>query len=341
MVLWLVAGHELHVVDDDTRRDAAALIAYARRHAIDVIEVTPTYAELLIEGGLLDGEDHPRVLVLGGEAVSPALWERVAAAGGVTAWNFYGPTECTVDSAVARVAGPGPVIGRPVPGTRVYLLDGWLRPVPAGVAGALYIGGAQVAAGYWSRPGLTAGRFVADPFGGGGARMYRTGDVARWTREGMLEFLGRADDQVKVRGFRIEPGEVAAVLAAHPGVGQAAVIVRDGNLVAYLTPAAARTSDEPPTPTSCAATRSAGCRSTWSRPRSSRSARSRSPRTASSTGPPCPTPVTRGRGRAGRRVAGRKRCCAGCTGSCWAGGRSGSTTTSSPSAVIRCWPPGW
>jgi nonribosomal peptide synthetase DhbF len=188
------------------------------------------------------------VLVLGGEAVSPGLWERVAAADGVAGWNFYGPTECTVDSVVARVAGAGPVIGRPVPGTRAYLLDEWLRPVPAGVPGALYVGGAQVGAGYWSRPGLTAGRFVADPFVGGGARMYRTGDVARWSRDGALEFLGRADDQVKVRGFRIEPGEVAAVLAGHPGVGQAAVVVRDGNLIAYLTPAdtASGEPDEPP-----------------------------------------------------------------------------------------------
>jgi amino acid adenylation domain-containing protein len=237
MVLWLLAGHELHVLDDDVRRDAHALVGYAREHAIDVIEVTPTYAGLLIEEGLLDGVNRPRVLALGGEAVSAGLWEQVAQAEGVTGWNFYGPTECTVDCAVARVTGPRPVIGRPVAGTRAYLLDEWLRPVPAGVPGALYVAGAQVAAGYRGRPELTAQRFVPDPFQGGGGRMYRTGDLARWTRDGQLEFLGRTDDQVKVRGFRIEPAEIAAVLAASPLVAQAAVIVRDSNLIAYLTPA--------------------------------------------------------------------------------------------------------
>jgi acyl-coenzyme A synthetase/AMP-(fatty) acid ligase/acyl carrier protein len=236
-VLWLLAGHELHVLDDDVRRDARALVAYVREQGVDVLEVTPSYAEQLVEEGLLDGKARPSVLILGGEAVGAGLWERIGQAEGLTAWNFYGPAECTVDSVIARVAGGRPVIGRPVAGTRVYLLDEWLRPVPVGVPGALYVAGAQVARGYWRRPGLTAERFVADPFGAGGERMYRTGDLARWTREGVLEFLGRADDQVKIRGFRIEPGEVAAVLAESPLVSQAAVVAREGSLVAYLVPA--------------------------------------------------------------------------------------------------------
>jgi len=236
LVLCLLAGHELHVLTDDVRRDMQALVGYVRERGVDLLEVTPSYAEQLLAEGLF-GRGGPSVLLLGGEAVGPGLWERIRQDEGVTAWNFYGPTECTVDSVVARVSGDRPVIGRPVPGTRVYVLDEWLRPVPVGVPGALYLAGTQVARGYWRRPGLTAERFVADPFQAGGERMYRTGDVARWTREGGLEFLGRADDQVKIRGFRIEPGEVAAVLAESPLVGQAAVVVSDGRLVAYLVAA--------------------------------------------------------------------------------------------------------
>jgi amino acid adenylation domain-containing protein len=240
MVLWLLAGHELHVLDDDVRRDAQALVGYVREHGVDVLEVTPSYAEQLIAEGMLE-QSGPSVLILGGEAVGPGLWDRVGRAEGVTGWNFYGPTECTVDSVVARVSGDQPVIGRPVPGTRIYVLDELLRPVPVGVPGALYVAGAQVGRGYWGRPDLTAERFVADLFGATGERMYRTGDVARWTREGVLDFLGRADDQVKVRGFRIEPGEIAAVLAESPLVQTAAVVAKADTLVAYVVPA-----DDPP-----------------------------------------------------------------------------------------------
>ena len=237
MVLCLLAGHELHVLDDDVRRDAHALVAYVREHQVDIMEITPSYAELLIEEGLLEQDPRPSVLNVGGEAFGAGLWQRIAETDGVTGWNTYGPTESTVDCIFAPVAGERPVIGRPVPGTRVYVLDEWLRPVPVGVPGALYLAGVQVAQGYWRRPGLTAERFVADLYGPAGERMYRTGDLVRWTGDGVLEFLGRADDQVKVRGFRIEPGEVAAVLAESPQVAQAAVIARDDRLVAYLVPA--------------------------------------------------------------------------------------------------------
>ncbi|MFI0446667.1 amino acid adenylation domain-containing protein [Actinomadura sp. 6N118] len=242
MVLWLLAGHELHVLDDDVRRDAHALAGHVREHRIDVVEVTPSYAEQLIEAGLL-AQGGPSVLVLGGEAVDAGLWERVVRTEGLTGWNFYGPTECTVNSVVARVSGDGPVIGRPVPGTQAYVLDEWLRPVPAGVPGALYLAGPQVALGYWGKSGLTAERFVANPFQAAGGRMYRTGDLARWTRDGVLEFLGRADDQVKIRGFRIEPGEIAAVLTESPLVRQAAVLPGKNGLVAYLVLADAVDSD--------------------------------------------------------------------------------------------------
>jgi amino acid adenylation domain-containing protein len=179
-----------------------------------------------------------RTLVVGGDACPPSLVARWAP--GRRMVNAYGPTETTVAATISDpLTGDGPPpIGRPVDGTGVYVLDDDLRPVPDGVPGELYLGGLGLARGYLGRPGLTAERFVANPFGAPGSRMYRTGDLVRRDRAGHLTFLGRVDNQVKIRGYRVELGEVESVLAAHPGVGQVAAAVRDGQLVAAVVPAA-------------------------------------------------------------------------------------------------------
>ncbi len=236
-LLWLLAGHELHFVDDDVRREPAAMLDYIAAHRIDFLDLTPTYAEELVAGGLLEAAHRPAVVALGGEAAGPALWTALRESD-IAGYNLYGPTECTVDTLACRLAdSETPVIGRPIANTRAYVLDANRRPVPPGVTGELWLGGAPVARGYHERDELTAQRFVPDPFHGG--RMYRTGDLARHRRDGMVEYLGRADDQVKIRGFRIELGEVEAALAGHPAVERAAVTVWDGGpggrrLAAYV-----------------------------------------------------------------------------------------------------------
>jgi amino acid adenylation domain-containing protein len=188
-------------------------------------------------------------LLAGGDVLDPgAVRTALRVRGGQPLVNGYGPTENTTFTCCHRMTDPDAVpdpvpIGRPVPRTTVYVLDDQLRPVPVGVPGELYTGGDGLARGYLGRPGLTAERFLPDPFSRTpGARMYRTGDRVRWRPDGTLEFLGRVDRQVKIRGFRVEPAEVEAVLRAHPAVGEAAVVV-DGDgerrrLLAYLTPAA-------------------------------------------------------------------------------------------------------
>ncbi|MEV7548725.1 amino acid adenylation domain-containing protein [Amycolatopsis sp. NPDC089917] len=233
--LGLLGGHELHVVTDEVRLDAEDLARFLIDRRIDFVEVTPSHFVQLAAAGLVrEGKSPLAVVGVGGEAVPPGLWSELRNLDGTESYNFYGPTECTVDTVIARLRDSArPVIGRAVANTRIRVLDDALRPVAPGVVGELYLSGAQLARGYLGAPGLTAGRFVADPFGGPGERMYRTGDLARWTEDGRVEFRGRTDDQVKVRGHRVEPGEIEARLAAHPAVSDAVVVVRGDRLVGY------------------------------------------------------------------------------------------------------------
>ncbi|MFC8436186.1 amino acid adenylation domain-containing protein, partial [Streptomyces sp. NPDC057253] len=242
-LLWMVAGHEWHVISDDVRRDASAMVEYIAEHRINVLDVTPTYTEQLVTESLLDRPDAlPDLVMLGGEGVGGALWDRMRRTEGTRCLNIYGPTECTVDALWFDAAeGEQPLVGRPIANTRAFVLDGELRPVAVGVVGELYLAGTGLARGYLGRPALTGERFVACPFEPG-ARMYRTGDLVRWDRDGRLEYLGRVDDQVKIRGFRIEPGEIQTVLTGHSAVAQAVVVVThmdtvdDQRLVAYVVP---------------------------------------------------------------------------------------------------------
>lgn len=237
----LLDGHTVHIVSDDVQRDAEALVDTIGRFAIDMIDTTPSMFASLRAAGLLSRVPLA-VLALGGEAIDTATWQGIQAEcerTWMSAHNCYGPTETTVEAVVAAIAEhPQPCIGHPTESTAAYVLDRWLRPVPDGIYGELYLAGGQVTRGYLGRAGETAARFVADPFTPG-ARMYRTGDVVRRRADSKaLEFLGRSDDQVKIRGFRVEPGEVAATLHSHPGVRHAHVAVRQHRsgprLVAYV-----------------------------------------------------------------------------------------------------------
>ncbi|MFF5928481.1 amino acid adenylation domain-containing protein [Streptomyces hydrogenans] len=241
LLLPLLSGAAVVLASPDEVREPRALGRLVGRHRVTALQATPSlWAGLVAE--VPDAVRGLRVLV-GGEALPPALaGELTALAAEVT--HVYGPTETTVWS-LATPLGPRdaerPPLGSPLGGTRVYVLNDGLRPVPVGVPGELYVGGPGVARGYLGRPGPTAERFVADPYGPPGGRLYRTGDLVRWTAGGGLVFLGRADDQVKLRGFRIEPREVEAALDRHRRVARSAVVVREDRpgerrLVAYVVP---------------------------------------------------------------------------------------------------------
>ncbi|MFF0724261.1 amino acid adenylation domain-containing protein [Streptomyces sp. NPDC004134] len=238
VTVTLAAGGTLAIATREEREEPAALAEMIRGAGVSVASVVPSLMSVLDPAAVMG----VRNWVLGAELLTADLasrWSRQA-----RVWNTYGPTEATVITTATPLDAdvdphdPSPAIGRPIGNAHTYVLDDFLRPVPPGVVGELYIAGPGLARGYIGRGGLTAERFVACPFEPGG-RMYRSGDLARWSDDGLLHFAGRADEQVKIRGFRIEPGEIEAVVAAHPDVSHAAVVVRedrpgDKRLVAYV-----------------------------------------------------------------------------------------------------------
>jgi amino acid adenylation domain-containing protein len=241
----LLTGARLAVARPGGHQDPAYLADTIAREKVTTLHFVPPMLQMLLEtAGLETVCRSVRRVVCSGEALPLALQQRCyARLPWVELHNLYGPTEAAVDVTFwhcERVPSrPLVPIGRPVANTQIYVLDASLRPAPVGVPGELYIGGTQVGMGYWHRPVLTAEKFVPDPFGAAGARLYRTGDVARWLADGALEYLGRLDHQVKVRGFRIELGEIEAALASHPGVRECVVLGRedvsgDKRLVAYV-----------------------------------------------------------------------------------------------------------
>ncbi|AGC43389.1 non-ribosomal peptide synthetase [Myxococcus stipitatus DSM 14675] len=242
-LVQLLSGHALILFPEQVRADVSAMLAFIARERLDVLDCTPSILRLLLEAGL--SEQSPlRAVLVGGEAIDEATWAALARSPRTRFFNVYGPTECTVDSTACAVhlSPKSPTIGRPLPNARAYVLDANLKPVPIGVPGELFIAGAGLARGYLGRPELTAERFLSDPFSAtAGARMYRTGDKARWLPDGQLDYLGRVDFQVKVRGFRIELGEIEALLLQDASVQQAVVLARedvpgDKRLVAYVSP---------------------------------------------------------------------------------------------------------
>ncbi|WP_336116562.1 amino acid adenylation domain-containing protein [Streptomyces sp. PTD9-10] len=242
LFLPLLTGARVVLAGKDTITQPSALLDLVQRAGITLMQATPALWQVLVTHAP-DCLTGLRVIT-SGEALPTALAHTLCEhAAEVT--NLYGPTEATIYSTAARLepdtAGMPPSIGGPVANARILILDRTLRPVPPGVTGDLWIAGHGLARGYHGQPGMTAERFVADPFGPPGTRMYRSGDLARWTGTGEVEYLGRSDHQIKLRGFRIEPAEIERTLTGHPAVRQATVIAREDNpddrqLVAYLVP---------------------------------------------------------------------------------------------------------
>ncbi|MBD2523671.1 non-ribosomal peptide synthetase [Nostoc sp. FACHB-133] len=240
----LCTGGCLHILSIECATDSAILAKYCRTHPIDCLKIVPSHLATLLASAPSDSILPRQQLILGGEAASWQLIEQIRQqAPSSLIFNHYGPTEATVGVTTfavqnQQISTQTVPLGRPLANTQIYLLDKQLQPVPIGVPGELYIGGAGLARGYLNRSDLTAEKFIPNPFAEMGSRLYKTGDMARYLADGNIEFIGRVDQQVKIRGFRVELGEIESVLCQHPQVQQAVVSVREDNsnksLIAYV-----------------------------------------------------------------------------------------------------------
>ena len=240
----LITGGSLIIVEPEGHRDSRYVAETIRNEAISVFHCVPSFLRLLVEEPAFEAPLALRTVMCGGEALPSEVVVRFYQRSKASLYNVYGPTETIIDSAYGlcdrNLVDSSISIGRPIPNARIYILDDMLRLVPVGVAGNLHIGGVGMARGYLNRPDLTAERFIPDPFGAEpGAKLYKTGDLARHLADGRIEFLGRADHQVKIRGVRIELEEVEAALRQHSAVREAIVVVDEATigekrLVAYV-----------------------------------------------------------------------------------------------------------
>ncbi|MBA3469704.1 MAG: amino acid adenylation domain-containing protein [Herpetosiphonaceae bacterium] len=240
-IIQLLSGHTLYIFSEQSRRDSNRLLAFTRKWQLDVLDCTPSQLRLLIEAGMFQ-QTPLSLLLVGGEFIDEVLWKVLSEQHSVSSYNVYGPTECTVDAAVCKIEAHknAGCIGRPLPHVTTYVLDPLGNKVDFGAEGALYIGGSGVSRGYYGRPDLTAERFIPDPFGLS-ARVYKTGDSVRLLPDDSMVFIGRVDHQVKIRGMRVELGEIEKVISTHPDVNATVALLYQANpqhqrLIAYVVP---------------------------------------------------------------------------------------------------------
>jgi amino acid adenylation domain-containing protein/FkbM family methyltransferase len=240
-IMQLLQGRTVCIIPEEVRPDSVALLSYLKEHKVEVLDCTPSQLRWLQAEGL-DQQSRLAIVLIGGEAVDSTLWQELCKSRRPAFYNVYGPTECCVDVTAAELKDglSTPTIGRPLPNVQLFILDENQQPVPIGVAGEICVGGAGLSRGYLNRPELTAERFIPNPYSQEvGARLYRTGDIGRFQEDGNVEYVGRIDHQVKLRGFRVELGEIESALEEHPRVKECVVLARenekgDKRLVAYV-----------------------------------------------------------------------------------------------------------